>query len=523
MKTKRSSGILLHPTSLPGKYGIGTLGKEAYRFIDWLNEAHQTLWQILPLGPTGYGDSPYASFSTFAGNPLLIDLELLVEDTILTPADIIPPDYIPAEGPVDFGSVTWWKTPLLHKAASNFLSGGTNTEFTAFCKKHHHWLDDYALFMSIKSFHDEQARKDNLEGKLWNNYWSSDLATREPQALEQWEQSHRQEIDEFKCIQFFFFRQWFSLKNYAHERGISIIGDIPIFVAADSADVWAHQELFQLNADGTPTVVAGVPPDYFSETGQLWGNPLYDWTALKKTGYSWWKERIRAALAMVDYIRVDHFRGFEAYWAVPAGDSTAINGTWIPGPGHDFFRSIQEALGDVPLLAEDLGVITPEVAQLRDDSNFPGMKVLQFAFDSNEAGSGGLTNPFLPHMYTSHCIVYTGTHDNATMQEWLDDATTEERSLVCRYLGVANDSTNIVEALIRLAFMSVANYAVIPLQDLYAIGREGRMNTPSTLGGNWAWRMSNDHFNSERAQWLKDLSLLYARNIQPVTISGITT
>lgn len=513
METKRASGILLHPTSLPGAHGIGTLGKEAYRFVDWLKEAHQTLWQILPLGPTGYGDSPYASFSTFAGNPLLIDLELLVEQNILTPSDIVPPDYIHPEGSVDFGSVTWWKLPLLHKAAANFLSAGANSDFTTFCKQQQTWLDDYALFMSIKSFYDRKAQEENLEGRLWNNYWDSALATRNPGALTEWTEAHPREINEFKCIQFFFFSQWFSVKAYANEQGISIIGDIPIFVAPDSADVWANQQLFQLHPDGSPIAVAGVPPDYFSKTGQLWGNPLYNWEAMKKSEYTWWKERIKATLSMVDCIRVDHFRGFEAYWAVPAGDKTAVNGRWIPGPDHDFFTAIRDSLGDIPLLAEDLGVITPAVARLRDDFDFPGMKVLQFAFDINEAGKSGLTNSFLPHMYTNRCIVYTGTHDNATMQEWLDDASTEEITLVRKYLGITNDETNLVDELVRLAFLSVADYAVFPLQDVYSIGRQGRMNTPSTLGGNWTWRMSYEHFSSERALWLKELSHLYARNL----------
>ena len=513
MTNTRKSGILLHPTSLPGPYGIGTLGKQAYRFLDWLHAANQTLWQILPLGPTGYGDSPYASFSTFAGNPLLVDLELLVTQNLLAAEDIIPPEYIQPDGPVDFGSVTWWKIPLLHKAASNLISGTIPQEYTTFLDNNAWWLDDYALFMSIKNYYDQKAREEKLDGRLWNNYWPSNLATRDPASLSEWKQSHQQEIDEYKGIQYLFFSQWHAVKDYANKLGIRVIGDIPIFVAADSSDVWANQSLFQLTPDGTPTVVAGVPPDYFSETGQLWGNPLYDWAAMKKHSYEWWKKRIQATLAMVDIVRVDHFRGFEAYWAVPAGDTTAVNGEWIPGPDHDFFTSIRNSLGDIPLLAEDLGVITPEVARLRDDFNFPGMKVLQFAFDANEAGKSGLTNSFLPHMYTNHCIVYTGTHDNATMQEWIDDASEEERMMVMDYLGRAGEPDKLVEELIRLAFSSVADYAVIPLQDIYAIGREGRMNTPSTLGGNWCWRMNDSHFSAEKAGWLRKLSHLYARNL----------
>lgn len=513
MALPRASGILLHPTSLPNSPGIGTIGKEAYRFVDWLVEAGQTLWQILPLGPTGYGDSPYAAFSTFAGNPLLIDLDNLRELGYVSQDDINPPHYIKSEGPVDYGSVVWWKIPVLKKAAGNFLAQGKNDAYHDFCNSHAQWLDNYALFMNIKEHFDRKAQEEQLFGKLWNNYWPKELATYQENALTEWKTRNAAGIEIQKVIQFFFFNQWHSLKSYANKRGISIIGDIPIFVASDSADVWANQKLFQLHKDGTPKFVAGVPPDYFSATGQLWGNPLYDWAEMKNNGYAWWNARIRATLDLVDYIRVDHFRGFEAYWAIPAGEDTAINGTWIKGPDHEFFDNIKSSLGDLPILAEDLGLITPEVMRLRDDYDLPGMKVLQFAFDANEAGKDGFTNAFLPHMYHGNCLVYTGTHDNDTMQGWLNAASDIELSMIQRYLGGTVPKERFCEELIRVALMSVAVFAIFPLQDIFGLGSEARMNTPSTLGNNWSWRMSVGHFNREKAEWLKKVSHLYARNL----------
>ncbi len=514
MKLARSSGVLLHPTSLPTTPGIGTLGSEAYRFVDWLSDAGQTLWQILPLGPTGYGDSPYASFSTFAGNPLLVDLDILVAQGYLTQDDVIPPDYIKDSGPVDFGSVVWWKTPILKKAAKKFLESADTRDFNDFLRRNASWLDDFALFMDIKEFHDAQAQEQGLQGKLWNNFWPKELATRDAKALREWARSRGAFLDSHKAIQFFFFSQWAALKKYANDKGISIIGDVPIFVAADSADVWSNQRLFQLNRDGTPKAVAGVPPDYFSATGQLWGNPLYDWHAMKKDGYAWWVARIRHILDLVDYIRVDHFRGFEAYWAIPAGEPTAINGRWVKGPDHDFFRTIRKKLGDLPILAEDLGLITDEVKRLRDDFSLPGMKVLQFAFDVSEAGKEGFTNPFLPHMYGENSVVYTGTHDNDTMRGWIDNASPAEISLVHDYLGGKTAQEDIVGELVRVSLMSVAVFAIFPLQDIYGLGSETRMNTPSTLGNNWTWRMDRALLENSRAAWLKKLSRLYARNIR---------
>lgn len=513
MNLQRSSGILLHPTSLPETPGIGTIGKQAYRFVDWLHEAGQSLWQVLPLGPTGYGDSPYASFSTFAGNPLMIDLQILSEQGYLTAKEINPPEYIKSDGMVDFGSVVWWKTPVLKKAAQAFFAMPSNTSFEKFKTDKSTWLDNYALFMNIKEFYNAKATEEGLFGKLWNNYWPPELASFQKDAINEWKKKNSEGIELQKIIQFFFFEQWAKLKKYAKEKDISIIGDIPIFVAPDSADVWANQKLFQLNPDGTPICVAGVPPDYFSSTGQLWGNPLYNWDEMKKDGYSWWKERIQSILELVDFIRVDHFRGFEAYWSIPAGEATAIPGKWVKGPGHDFFSELQKSLGSLPIFAEDLGLITDEVHALRNDFNLPGMKVLQFAFDSHEAGQSGFINAFLPHMYGQNSLVYTGTHDNDTMQGWLDHAKKEDHRIVREYLGGAVEPELLVQELIRLAFMSVARYAIFPLQDIYKIGSEGRMNTPSTIGKNWAWRMTGMHFDKDKAAWLKKNAYLYARNM----------
>lgn len=562
----RSAGILLHPTSIHSNEGIGTLGKSTYHFIDWLYTAHIRLWQVLPLGPTGYGDSPYAAFSSFAGNPLLIDLETLSEQGYLTAEDIKLPDYLSTEGPVDFGSVIYWKMPLLKKAASAFLSRlkdnsaigiALKEAFQRFQKGNKH-LGDYALFMSIKEVYDAKAVQEGLFGKLWNNYWPKALACRDPETLKRWAQEHRHEIDQYKAIQFFFFEQWMQLRKYANEKDISIIGDIPIFAAPDSADVWANQHLFQLDENGRPTVVAGVPPDYFSATGQLWGNPLYNWEAMKADKYRWWIDRIEATLELVDYIRIDHFRGFEAYWAIPFGAPTAEKGEWLPGPDHHFFEAVQRALlkknsdyaKGLPIIAEDLGIITPPVERLRDDFRLPGMKILQFAFDAAEVREAGFSDVFLPHTYTQNTVVYTGTHDNTTLRAWLDTLSRDDFEVLLFYLDgerpaaefldelfsadrtavrcttpeaaptTADNETalecsalkdDLCAELIKQAFFSVAVFAVIPLQDLYALGAEARMNEPSTIGKNWTWRMPRGLLSSDCAEWLGDLAIVSGR------------
>lgn len=537
MKTERLSGVLLHPTSLPCSEGIGTIGKQAYDFIDWLESAKQRIWQILPIGPTGYGDSPYASFSTFAGNPLLIDIPSLIENTILTKEEATEPEWITKSGNVDFGSVVWWKIPLLKKAAEHYISliqtrpdsfsfkdaAYSEKNFRAFCSEMT-WLNEYSLFMSIKEFYDAKAQEEKIHGAMWNTYWPKKLASRDAQALEEWKKAHIQEIENHKVIQFFFFTQWKKLKAYANSKHIEIVGDIPIFVASDSSDVWADQNLFQLNKNGTPKFVAGVPPDYFSATGQLWGNPLYNWNAMKKDGYAWWIKRIKAMLSIVDYVRIDHFRGFEAYWSIPFGSETAIHGEWKKGPGSALFKAVKKELGSIPIIAEDLGIITDEVAALRDEFNLPGMKVLQFAFSAEEMQKGAMINAFLPHEYIENCVVYPGTHDNDTARGWFSKLSDADKELIISYLtsdieGLTITEENLPLIFIQQAFSSIAQFAVFPLQDIYALGSEARMNEPSTAGGtNWQWRMSEDMLygkNAEaKAQLLKKMSIMYDRNTQ---------
>ncbi|MCQ2592565.1 MAG: 4-alpha-glucanotransferase [Treponema sp.] len=533
MKYQRQSGVLLHPTSLPGTPGIGTLGIFAYKFIDWLEAADQTLWQILPLGPTGYGDSPYASFSTFAGNPLLIDFDLLVEKGWALKKDVIPPEYIKSDGNVDFGAVVWWKTPVLIKCAEYFKNAASKEDmdlYKSFCKDKNKWLDNYALFMSIKQFYDKKAAEEKPVSSMWNVYWPKELASHDETALAEWKKSHKNEIENLKIIQFFFDYQWTQLKEYANKKNISLIGDIPIFVAPDSADVWANQNLFQLDENGCPKAVAGVPPDYFCADGQLWGNPLYDWEKMKETGYAWWIARIKRVLELTDILRIDHFRGFEAYWSVPFGEKTVINGKWIKGPGIDLFKTIKRKLGELPIIAEDLGVITDEVAALRDESGFPGMKVLQFAFSTDEIKANGYTNYFLPHMFEKReCVVYTGTHDNDTLQGWLENCSPELLLLVAEYIEgkkLASEKTAAIEKakqlmktgalrkdMIKTAIASSAVYAVIPMQDIIGIDNEGRMNTPSTTGSNWSWRMKKTDLKEKACEELALISNLYGRNL----------
>lgn len=495
----RACGILLHPTSLPGPFGIGSLGREALAFLDFLQAAGQCVWQVLPLGPTGYGDSPYQSFSSFAGNPMLIDLEQLVEQGFLLPEHLRDAPEFPA-GHVDYGAVFTFKRDLLRTAHSQWTRSAdrqSRGEFVAFCEQAGAWLEDFSLFMALK-------RSFEAEGRVgsWAE-WPVDLVRRKPNALERRRRTLSEEIEQQKFQQFLFFRQWRTVKEHADERGIRIIGDLPIYVAYDSADAWSDQQLFHFDEKGAPTVVSGVPPDYFSDTGQLWGNPIYNWKRHRESGYRWWIERIRANLQLVEILRLDHFRGFEGYWEVPAGDQTAENGRWVRGPGADFFRVLKRELGALPLIAEDLGVITPPVQRLRDRFRFPGMKVLQFAFDQDA------DNEYLPHNYLPNCVAYTGTHDNNTTLGWYQGESDVVRDQVRRYLG--RDGHDMPWDLIRLAFSSTADTVVIPLQDAMKLGSNARMNTPSRPGGNWQWRFTKDMITEEIIGRLRELARLYGR------------
>jgi 4-alpha-glucanotransferase len=518
VKCSRSSGILLHPTSLPSRFGIGDLGREAFRFADFLHAAKQRIWQVLPLGPTGYGDSPYQVFSAFAGNPLLISPESLAQEGLLSSEDLSDVPNFP-QAQVNYGEVIHFKFPLLRKAFARFQNDGersTQDAFQDFCQLQAAWLDDYALFMAIKDAHG---------GKAWNQ-WDSAIALREPEALEHWTRTLSDEIRCWKFWQFLFFKQWKALKQYCHARGIQIMGDIPIFVARDSADVWSHSQLFHLDERGNPTVVAGVPPDYFSATGQLWGNPLYRWDVMAASGYDWWVQRFRAALELVDLLRIDHFRGFEAYWEVPGHETTAINGRWVSGPGAELFEAVRQTLGDLPIVAENLGLITPEVEALRQKLGFPGMAVLQFAF-----GSGTPDSEFLPHNYSRNLLVYTGTHDNDTTVGWwnstgVNDSTRrpedvqKEREFVLKYLDV--NGNEIHWAFIRAVLASVANLAIVPLQDVMGLGSDARMNLPARPSGNWQWRYVPEMLTASMEQRLREFTILYGRATEVKPDAGST-
>jgi 4-alpha-glucanotransferase len=495
MRFPRAAGVLLHPTSLPGGYGIGELGEQAYRFVDFLVESGQSLWQILPLGPTGYGDSPYACFSAFAGNPLLINLAWLVSEGDIDPADLAGARRFPTNQ-VDFGAVISFKTAVLQRAARTFrqqAQGERREAFDKFCADNAAWLEDYALFIALKDAHG---------GAVWNT-WEPELAFREPEALAAWRERLDEAIFAQRYFQYQFFRQWETLKKCANDKGVSIVGDIPIFVAYDSADVWANPQLFFLDEDLLPTVVAGVPPDYFSETGQLWGNPLYRWDVMAEQGYAWWIARIRQTFRTVDILRLDHFRGFAAYWAVPAGEPTAISGEWVDGPGAALFEALRNALGELPIIAEDLGRITPDVEELRDRFDFPGMNILQFAFASTAE------NPYLPHNLRKNSVIYTGTHDNETTVGWYASRGTEEAQQLHRYLGPLAEPLH--WALIRMAYRSVSDMAVIPLQDVLGLGNEGRMNSPGKFGGNWTWRFQESDLLLEYRVKLREMARTYGR------------
>lgn len=496
MKFIRSSGIILHPTSLPGPDGIGDLGPEAYRWVNFLKQCGCRLWQVLPLSPTGYGDSPYQSFSAFAGNPYLISPAMLLEDDLITEADLKDRPEFPDDR-VDYGPVIRWKLDLLDCAYDRFLKGSfsdLSKELRQFQASEVSWLDDFSLFMAIKESHDMVS---------WEN-WPSPLRMRDEQALLKFRSENPELLEKIIFRQFIFFRQWERLHKYANDQGIQIIGDIPIFVAFDSADAWANPELFFMDEDRKPTFVAGVPPDYFSPTGQLWGNPIYKWDVHKETGYAWWIKRLSATLKLFDIVRLDHFRGFAGYWEIPAGAETAESGRWVPGPGIELFNTIQQAMGDLPIIAEDLGEITPDVIELREALGLPGMKVLQFAFQTNPH------DPFLPHNYPRNCVAYTGTHDNDTTTGWYRKAPEKEKDLARRYLARSGD--DIAWDFIRAAWSSVAAFTLAPMQDFLSLGTEARMNLPGQLGGNWSWRVRSDVLSSE---WLvsriRETNFLYSR------------
>ncbi len=501
MEFQRSGGILLHPTSLPGPHGIGDLGPQAYHLIDWLAGSGCRLWQVLPLGHTGYGDSPYQCFSAFAGNPYLISPDLLVRDGLLDQAELEGHPGSDDPTTIDFAAVIQWKMSLLERAFQRFEKAdpvALREEFGIFGAANADWLDDYALFMALK---------EKYGGGSWVD-WPEPIRKREEAALAAARQEVSQRALQFAFYQLLFFRQWGDLLKHVHQKGIQVIGDIPIFVAEDSADVWAHPDLFSLDEERHATVVAGVPPDYFSPTGQRWGNPLYRWEEHKRTGYDWWLKRFRATLATVDIVRLDHFRGFAGYWEIPAANETAEIGRWVPGPGADFLEAISKGLGSsdggghLPIIAEDLGVITTDVIQLREQFHLPGMRILQFGFT-------GPSDPFLPHNYRTDCVAYTGTHDNDTARGWLNSAPKQEGRFALRYLHTT--AHKFVWDMIRAIWSSVAVYAVAPMQDMLDLGTEARMNYPSRLGGNWHWRMRESDLSDALAKRLRDFNYLYLR------------
>ena len=488
----RASGILMPVFSLPGPFGIGTLGAEAFAFVDFLARARQTYWQILPIGPTGYGDSPYQSFSAFAGNPYFIDYRVLAEDGWLTPDEVPAP--VPV-GTVDYGAL-YNERPVILKRAADRLLAEPSKAYTDFCAAQDFWLDDYALFMALKAEQGQAGLAD----------WPDALRTREPSALAAARVRLADAVDYHKAVQFFFFTQWSALKTYANQKGIQLVGDIPIYVSPDSSDLWTHPELFQTDGQMHLTHVAGCPPDAFAADGQLWGNPLYDWPAHKATGFDWWKQRMKHATSIYDVVRIDHFRGFEAYWSVPADEETAVNGKWKKGPGKKLFEAIQKELGeDLPIWAEDLGVITPEVEELRDEFAFPGMKILQFAFEGLDESD------YHPHnLTTTNCICYTGTHDNDTLLGWMKTAPKESVKFAKEYLNLTKEE-GYNWGMMRGAWASVSDMAIVPMQDILGLDGKARMNTPSTLGCNWKWRAKEGQITPQLANKVRKYMKLYGR------------
>jgi 4-alpha-glucanotransferase len=500
MTFSRACGVLLHPSSLPGPHGSGDLGPAAYHFVDWLVGAQQKLWQILPLGGLGAGNSPYMSSSAFAGNVLLIDLEELQARGWLQHTDLAAPPAF-SDNRIDFGAVAPWRMERLHLAATHFARQATDAAragFSAFCGAQASWLPDYALFMALADAHDQAAWCD----------WAQPLAQRDPSALLEAAAEHAETVAFWKFCQWCFFRQWHRLRAYANARAVRIVGDAPIFIAYQSAEVWARQELFELDAQGRATVVAGVPPDFFSSVGQRWGNPLYRWSAHASEGYAWWTERIRRIFEMVDMVRIDHFRGFAGYWEIPASQPTAVHGRWLPGPGSALFTSIRTALGPLPIIAEDLGIITPDVDALRKEFGMPGMRVLQFAFGEGKADDN--INAYLPHNYDENTVVYTGTHDNDTTAGWWSCISPAMRQHVCEYLSV--DGCDVHWSLIRAACASVANTAILPLQDVLGLDGAHRMNRPGQPDANWEWRFTWTQVEPMHAGRLAHFCRLYGRD-----------
>ena len=487
----RGSGILMHITSLPGPYGIGTMGQRAIAFVDFLHKAGQTYWQLLPLGPTGYGDSPYQSCSAFAGNPYLIDLDSLILEGLLFPWEVEDETWAEHKDRVDYGLQYEKRMGILRIAYERFEDAW---ELDNFCAENTDWLPDFALYMALK---------DRYEGAPWYA-WEDDLKHRDPDALWEARQTLGEQIRFYCFVQYLFYKQWSNLRAYAKSKGIRIIGDVPIYVPLDSVETWCDPELFQLDENLTPTAVAGCPPDYFSQDGQLWGNPLYRWDVMAENGYSWWVHRMHAAGKLYDLVRLDHFRGFEAYWSVPYGDETARNGKWEQGPGLDFIRVLRRALPDLELIAEDLGFLTPEVLQLRDDARLPGMKVLQFAFDSREPSA------YLPHTYIPNTVCYTGTHDNMTTRQWLDSAPADTVEYATAYMGLSRRE-GYVWGVIRTAMSSVSQLCVIPMQDFLELGEEARMNFPGTMGNNWCWRALDGSFSDPLAEKIYEMTKMYGR------------
>ena len=489
----RTSGVLMPISSIPSPYGIGTMGKQARKFVDFLVKGGQKYWQILPICPTSYGDSPYQSFSSFAGNPYFIDLEYLCKDELLTKKECESFQWGSNPKYVDYGIMYESRYALLRKAYVRFMKKKPQ-DFDEFCEKEKQWLDDYALFMALKDANDGQA---------WSK-WDKDLRLRKKEAMESAKEQYAEEIRFYKMLQYLFYKQWNELKAYANEEGIEIIGDVPIYVAGDSADVWANPDQFYLDENLEPIEVAGCPPDAFSDDGQLWGNPLFRWDVMKKDGYTWWTRRIKAMSELYDIIRIDHFRGFDSYYAIPAKDDTAKNGQWKEGPGMDLFTELEKKLGKLPIIVEDLGFLTPSVHKLLKDSGFPGMKVIQFAFDSREESD------YLPHTYTNHCVVYTGTHDNDTVMGWMKTAPKASVKYAKEYLNLTKEE-GYNWGMMRAAWSSVADMAIVPMQDILGLGSEARINTPSTLGENWKWRATPEQIDTKIAKKLHHYMQMYGR------------